>query len=554
MYHYNEQDRADLQARRQVFQHQLQRYLDGKISDEEFRPIRLRQGLYVQRHAPMLRVAVPYGMLSSPQLRALAQIALQFDKGFCHISTRQNVQFNWIAMDNIAKALDTLAEVDMHSVQTSGDCIRNITSDAFAGVAQDELIDPRPYCELIRQWSIGHPEFAYLPRKFKIAITGAKHDRAMLQAHDIGLRVRHHSKQANGFEVFVGGGLGRTPVIGSTLSLFVPEREILAYLTAIIRVYNLHGRRDNKYKARIKILVKSIGIQAFKKQVDEEFKRTQEEVPCLSPSRIDSIATHFSPPPYEQLDSSYAGLFLMTLERQNPSFSRWLKQNTHPHKIGGYRSVTLSLKSPNDAPGDVSTNQLLAIASLADHYSFGVVRSTHEQNLVLADVMETNLYALWKHLIQQDLAAPTIGTIHDIICCPGLDYCSLANTQSLPLAKAIQTRFDNLDYVYDIGDLSFNISGCMNACAHHHLANIGILGVVKKGAPYFQITLGGKKGNESTLGKILGPSVAENDVPNAIEKIIQSYLSQRQGDEPFIDTYLRVGIKPFKEAVYGDAN
>lgn len=554
MYHYNEQDRADLQARRQIFQHQLQRYLDGKISDEEFRPIRLRQGLYVQRHAPMLRVAVPYGMLSSPQLRALAQIALQFDRGFCHISTRQNVQFNWIAMDNIAKALDTLAEVDMHSVQTSGDCIRNITSDAFAGVAQDELIDPRPYCELIRQWSTGHPEFAYLPRKFKIAITGAKHDRAMLQAHDIGLRVRHHSKRGKGFEVFVGGGLGRTPVIGSTLSLFVPEREILAYLTAIIRVYNLHGRRDNKYKSRIKILVKSLGIQAFQKQVNAAFQSTRDEVPLLEPCKLEAIAKHFSPPPYELTDNDSAKLVLSEHQELEPAFKRWLERNTHSHKISEYRSVTLSLKSPQKAPGDVSSAQLLAIAKLADQYSFGVVRSTHDQNLVLADVKVSDLHALWKRLVQQDLASPTVGTIHDIICCPGLDYCSLANTKSIPLAKAIQTRFERLDYVYDIGELSFNISGCMNACSHHHLANIGILGVVKKGAAYFQITLGGSKGNESAIGKILGPAVPETDVPDAIEKVIQRYLNLRHEDERFIDTFLRLGMKTFKEAVYDNAS
>lgn len=554
MYNYNEHDRADLLARRHIFQHQLQRHLAGKISDEEFRPIRLRQGLYLQRHAPMLRIAVPYGMLSSLQLRALAHIAEQFDRGFCHISTRQNVQFNWISMDDIAEVLEILAGVDMHSVQTSGDCIRNVTSDAFAGVAKDELIDPRPYCELIRQWSMGHPEFAYLPRKFKIAVTGAKLDRAMLQAHDIGLRLKHDAQRGTGFEVIVGGGLGRTPVIGSTLSLFEPEREILAYLTAVLRVYNQHGRRDNKYKARIKILVKSLGIQAFRQQVNESFQRTRNEIPTLDPAQLSAIARRFSTPCYEAFDHHASERIIGGLLEQDSGFKHWFERNTHDHKVAGYRSVTLSLKSPKKAPGDISSTQLLAIAKLADRYSFGVTRSTHDQNLVLTDVKVTDLNVLWKRLVQLDLAAPTVGTIHDIICCPGLDYCSLANTQSIPLAKAIQNRFERLDYVYDIGELSFNISGCMNACAHHHLANIGILGVVKKGAAYFQITIGGKKGNDSAIGKILGPSVAEADVPDAIEKIIQQYLTLRLQGERFIDAFARVGLMPFKEAVYGHAD
>lgn len=554
MYQYNEHDRADLQARRLIFQRQLQRHLDGKISDEDFRPIRLQQGLYLQRHAPMLRIAVPYGMMSAIQLRTLAVIAERFDRGFCHITTRQNVQFNWIAMPNISKVLEMLANVDMHSIQTSGDCIRNITSDPFAGIAEDEIIDPRPYCEFIRQWSLGHPEFAYLPRKFKIAISGSKHDRAMLQAHDIGLRVLQDKKRGRGFQVIVGGGLGRTPLIGMVLSSFVPEHDILNYLSAILRVYNQHGRRDNKYKARIKILVKSLGIQTFQQQVQAALKEVAEQETGLNSQHINDIAKHFAPPAYQTINSDEAEQGLAPLQSQAPEFSIWLKRNTHRHKVAGYRSVTLSLKKPNNAPGDVSSTQLLAIADLADSFSFGVVRTTHEQNLVLADVRVDDLYTLWKSLQQQGLAAPTIGTIHDIICCPGLDYCSLANTRSIPLSKAIQQTFDSLDYVYDIGDLSFNISGCMNACAHHHLANIGILGVDKKGEPYFQITLGGKKGNDSAIGKVLGPSFAEQAVPEAVEKIIQTYLSQRHEHERFIDTYSRIGIHPFKESVYGHAH
>lgn len=550
MYLYTEHDRQDLEARRLIFQRQLSRHLEGKIPDEEFRPIRLQQGLYLQRHAPMLRVAVPYGMISSQQLRTLARIAREFDRGYCHITTRQNVQFNWIAMPDIARVLELLAEADMHSIQTSGNCIRNITSDAFAGIANDEEIDPRPYCELIRQWSLGHPEFAYLPRKFKIAITGSKQDRAMIQAHDIGLRLQQHPKKGVGFQVIVGGGLGRTPVIGSTLAMFIPERDILDYLTAILRVYNLHGRRDNKYKARIKILVKAIGIDQFQQQVTQTWQQIRQQGSRLDPLRIKTLATHFSKPGYVPGDTEAAAQHLANLKERDPDFNKWLTRNTHAHKVPGYRSVTLSLKSPGNAPGDISSTQLNAIAQLADRYSFGTARTTHEQNLVLADVLVDDLFSLWQSLVQLSLAAPTIGTLQDIICCPGLDYCSLANTTSIPLAKAIQNEFDNLDFVYDIGALTFNISGCMNACAHHHLANIGVLGVDKKGAPFFQISLGGQKGNDSSIGKILGPAFAESDIPHAVRIILQTYLTQREADEAFIDTFSRIGIQPFKENVY----
>jgi len=560
MYQYNERDRSSLSARRGIFQRQLERHLDGKVSDEDFRPVRLQQGLYIQRHAPMLRIAIPYGMVSAIQLRALADVARRYDKDYCHITTRQNIQFNWLALNDIPQVLTRLAKADLHSIQTSGNCIRNITSDPFAGVVEDEVIDPRPYCELIRQWSLGHPEFAFLPRKFKISMTGSKEDRAIIQAHDIGLRLVFNAQNEIGFQVLVGGGLGRTPVIGSVLSLFIPEAEILDYLTSILRVYNQYGRRDNKYKARIKILVKAIGIDQFRAHIQKELHEVQQYSKPLTPDQVESYAVHFKQPDYDFIGEHKLTQLNSSLQHKSDDFTKWYQRNTHAHKVPGYRSVTVSLKDHSNAPGDIKSHQLDAIAELCETYSFGVARTTHEQNIILADVRVDQLDVLWHHLDTLNLASPNIGTINDMICCPGLDFCSLANTQSIPVSKAIQTVFSDMDYVFDIGDLTLNISGCMNACAHHHLANIGILGVDKKGQQFFQISLGGQKGNDSTIGKILGPAFKASEVPEVIERIIQLYLHCREDaeakndNESFIDTISRVGIKYFKEGVYGHAH
>jgi sulfite reductase (NADPH) hemoprotein beta-component len=558
MYQYSEQDRSSLRARGEIFQRQLARHLEGKVSDEDFRPIRLQQGLYIQRHAPMLRIAIPYGMVSAKQLRALADVAHRYDKDYCHITTRQNVQFNWLALNDISTVLTRLAKADLHSIQTSGNCIRNITSDPFAGVVDDEVIDPRPYCELIRQWSLGHPEFAFLPRKFKISITGSKKDRAIIQAHDIGLRLVFNAQNEIGFQVLVGGGLGRTPVIGTVISLFVPEADILDYLTSILRVYNQYGRRDNKYKARIKILVKAIGIDHFRAQVEQELNSVQQYSKPITPDQIESYAVHFKQPEYDVISEHKIKQFSADLKHKTIGFKNWYQRNTQAHKVPGYRSVTVSLKDHSNAPGDIKNHQLQVVADLCEAYSFGVARTTHEQNMVLADVRIDQLDGLWQHLNKLNLASPNIGTINDMICCPGLDFCSLANTQSIPVAQAIQNVFSDMDYVFDIGDLTLNISGCMNACAHHHLANIGILGVDKKGQQFFQISLGGQKGNNTAIGKILGPAFKASEVPEVIEKIIQLYL-YRRGDievenESFIDTISRVGIQYFKEGVYDAAH
>lgn len=551
MYQYNEHDRANLITRRLIFKTQFERFLAGKISEDDFRPIRLQQGLYIQTYAPMLRVAIPYGMVSANQLRVLAAICDQFDKGYCHVTTRQNIQFNWIGLEQIPEVLDILAGADLHSIQTSGNCIRNITSDPFAGIAEDEVIDPRPYCELIRQWSLGHPEFAFLPRKFKIAITGSKQDRAIIMAHDIGLRLVRNGKGETGFQIIVGGGLGRTPVIGEQLAMFVPHLEILNYLTAILRVYNQYGRRDNKYKARIKILVKAIGIDQFTDKVFQELRSSADIKHPLTAEKISAYAAYFEPPDYASF--VLAGSFdpERYFPNKNKHFYYWLSQNTHSHKVPGYRSVTLSLKDSEHAPGDISSEKLRCIAEICEHFSFGVVRTAHEQNIVLPDVRIDKLFQLWLILDSAKLATPNIGTINDIICCPGLDYCSLANAQSIPIANQVQQVFSDIDYVFDIGSITLNISGCMNACAHHHLANIGILGVDKKGQQFFQISLGGRKGNGSEIGKIIGPAFEANQVQGAIQKIISCYLDNRVPGELFIHTFDRIGMTPFKEVVYG---
>ena len=553
MYQYSEHDHQQLSARLRLFRTQIERNVSGKLSDEEFRPLRLQNGLYFQLHAPMLRVAVPYGMLSSKQLRKLAYIANTFDKGYCHVSTRQNIQFNWPSLDDVPTILSALAEAEMHATQTSGNCIRNVTSDPFAGVAQDEIVDPRPYCEIIRQWSTGHPEFAYLPRKFKIAVSGSQQDRAIVEAHDIGLQLVQHSDNDIGFKIWVGGGLGRTPVIGSVINDFIPQQDILNYLQAILRVYNRFGRRDNKYKARIKILVRSLGIEKFKEQVEQEWETIGKFGHQLTTEDLSFARSFFTSPDYRKLDNTPDEQLLIHTQADQP-FASWIKHNTFPHKTKGYRSVTLSLKGPDTAPGDITGAQLEALAAVAEKYSFGEIRTTHQQNLVLADVQILDLFPLWKTLTEIGLATANIGTLTDMIVCPGLDYCSLANAQSIPVAEAIRSRFDNMDYLYDIGNITLNISGCVNACAHHHLANIGILGVDKKGEQFYQVSLGGNKAKQCRLGKILGPAFSKEQIPFVIEFIIKIYIQHRHEGESFISTLDRIGLATFKEAISGDAD
>lgn len=551
MYVYDEHDRKIIGERVAQFRRQTERYLAGEIPDEQFLPIRLQNGLYIQRLAPMLRIAVPYGMLNSAQLRKLAHITRHYDKGYCHVSTRQNIQLNWPQLDEVPDILEELAEVEMHAVQTSGNCIRNVTTDQFAGVAQDELIDPRPYCEIIRQWSTFHPEFAFLPRKFKIAVAGTSSDRAAIYFHDIGLQLLRNDVGEVGFRVIVGGGLGRTPVIGSVIRDFLPEKHILGYLEAILRVYNLLGRRDNKFKARIKILVKAMGVEQFTVRVDQEWQIQSNQQILLTDEEIARHQRFFIDPPYQtDIDDVDAIAKVNGVRAQNPPFSNWLGHNVHTHKKPGYRAVTLSLKATGIAPGDITDSQLDTIADLAERYSFGEVRTTHNQNIVLADVRVDDLYPLWLALSESGFASPNIGTLTDIICCPGGDFCSLANAKSIPIAEAIQREFDDLDYVYDLGPIDLNISGCMNACGHHHIGHIGILGVDKKGHEFYQVQLGGNSGFSASLGSVLGPSFSAEDMPRVIRSIINVYVDSRLQEEAFLDTFQRIGIAPFKETVY----
>ena len=550
MYIYNEQDQKIIEQRVSQFRGQTDRYLAGELTEDEFLPLRLQNGLYIQRLAPMLRIAVPYGLLNSKQLRKLAHIARTYDKGYCHITTRQNIQFNWPQLSEVPDILAELAEVQMHAVQTSGNCIRNTTSDQFAGVAQDELEDPRPWCEIIRQWSTFHPEFAFLPRKFKIAVCGTESDRAAIQVHDIGLQIVKNDDGEIGFKVFVGGGLGRTPVIGSVIREFLQKEDLLTYLDAILRVYNRHGNRANKYKARIKILVRAWTPEVFAEEVEAEWKYTKKTPGKLTSKEIDRVKAFFTLPNYEALDDTAAENDLNTLTDGHIAFGKWLQRNTRAHRIPGYAAVTLSLKPTGVAPGDVTDTQLEAVADLADKYSFGETRTTHSQNLVLADVKKSDLFELWKKAKTSGFATPNIGTLTDMICCPGGDFCSLANAKSIPVAEAIQRKFDDMDYVYDLGDLSLNISGCMNACGHHHVGNIGILGVDKKGAEFYQVQLGGNSDTNTTLGNVLGPSFGRDDMPEVIEKILNVYVENRKGDELFVDTYRRIGLSVFKESVY----
>lgn len=553
MYVYDEHDHKIISERVAQFRDQTERYLAGELKDEEFLPLRLQNGLYVQRLAPMLRIAVPYGMLSTRQLRKLAHISRHFDKGYVHLTTRQNIQLNWPALEDVPDILAELAQVEMHAIQTSGNCIRNVTTDQFAGVATDEIVDPRPYCEIIRQWSTFHPEFAFLPRKFKIAVSGTEGDRAAIQFHDIGLQI---VKQDNtiGFKVYVGGGLGRTPMIGSIIREFLPEKDVLTYLESILRVYNLHGRRDNKYKARIKILVKAMGVEAFTAKVEQEWETLRDTQTLLTDREINRAKSFFTEPEYETLAADDNADKLADLSLEVPEFAHWLKRNVTTHRVPGYRAVTLSVKKTGIAPGDMTDLQLEAIANLADQYSFGEVRTTHEQNMVLADVKAQDLFDLWQALKPLGFATANIGTLNDMICCPGGDFCSLANAKSIPIAEAIQREFDDLDYLYDLGDIDLNISGCMNACGHHHIGHIGILGVDKKGEEFYQVQLGGNQGNDAALGKVLGPSFSREEMPSVVKKIVDVYVDNRGEGEAFLETYRRVGIDPFKERVYAKAH
>lgn len=553
MYVYDEHDHTLIRERVAQFRRQTERFLAGEIAPEQFLPLRLQNGLYVQRVAPMLRIAVPYGLLSSRQLRKLAHITRHYDKGYCHVSTRQNIQLNWPQLEEVPDILQELAEVEMHAVQTSGNCIRNVTTDQFAGVAPDEIIDPRPYCEIIRQWSTFHPEFAFLPRKFKIAVSGSVGDRAAIHFHDIGLQLVSNAAGDTGFKVLVGGGLGRTPVIGQVVREFLPERDTLNYLEAILRIYNLHGRRDNKFKARIKILVKAMGIETFAAKVEEEFERSKTEANELTASEVARAKRFFTPPAYQTLDDIDQLAAINSERANNLAFGHWLAHNVHAHKTPGYRAVTLSLKQTGVAPGDLTDSQLEAVADLADEFSFGEVRTTHNQNMVLADVQGSRLLDLWQKLRHYGFATPNIGTIKDIICCPGGDFCSLANAKSIPIAEAIQRDLEDMDFVYDLGPIELNISGCMNACGHHHIGHIGILGVDKKGEEFYQVQIGGNSGNNAALGEVLGPSFSRDEMPNVVRKLLNVYVDNRQADEEFIDTFARIGLSPFKERVYAKA-
>ncbi|UHQ55574.1 nitrite/sulfite reductase [Microbulbifer sp. YPW16] len=552
MYRYDERDRTIIGERVAQFRGQTERYLAGELNEEQFLPLRLQNGLYIQRLAPMLRIAVPYGLLNSDQLRRLARISRDYDKGYAHFTTRQNLQFNWPRLEDVPEILAELAEVEMHAVQTSGNCIRNTTSDPYAGVARDEIADPRPYCELIRQWSTFHPEFAFLPRKFKIAVNGAKADRAAIRVHDIGVQIIERDGEI-GFQVYVGGGQGRTPVIAELIRDFLPEQDLLSYLEAIVRVYNQLGRRDNKYKARIKILVKALGPEEFGRRVEREWEQIRDGADRLTPEALDWARAFFDAPDYARFDAAATESDLQAQADGDKAFARWLERNTFPHRVPGYRAVRLSTKPTGVPPGDVTDSQLEAIADLADRFSFGEARVTHDQNVVLADVQQDELQALWQAARKHGFATPNIGTLTDMICCPGGDFCSLANAKSIPVAEAIQRRFDDMDYLYDLGDLNLNISGCMNACGHHHVGHIGILGVDKKGEEFYQVQLGGSSSENASLGKVLGPSFSRAEVPDVIGTILNIYVEQRRPDELFLDTYQRIGLQPFKERVYAKA-
>jgi sulfite reductase (NADPH) hemoprotein beta-component len=548
MYQYDQYDHQLVRERIAQYRDQVRRRLCGELTEEEFRPLRLQNGLYMQRHAYMLRVAVPYGLLSSKQMRMFGHIARHYDRGYGHFTTRQNIQFNWITLEQTPDILTELASVEMHAIQTSGNCIRNITSDEYAGVAADELIDPRPYAEILRQWSTFHPEFAFLPRKFKLALNGALEDRAAIGMHDIGLNVVRNEAGEIGFRVMVGGGLGRTPIIGSVIREFLPRQHILSFIEAIMRVYNLHGRRDNIYKARVKILVKALGIEEFSRQVDSEWADLKDGPSTLSDAEIARVSAYFAPPDYADLPAHDSSFEQHKID--HPAFAKWVGRNVKPHKVAGYAIVLLSLKKTGVAPGDATADQIEAIADLADQYSLGELRVTHEQNLVLANVKQAELFTLWQSAKALGVATPNIGLLTDMICCPGGDFCSLANAKSIPIAEAIAEKFDDIDFQHDIGEIELNISGCINACGHHHIGNIGVLGVDKDGAEWYQVSIGGGQGNNIGIGKIIGPSFSAHQMPIVIERLLQVYVRERQEDEKFIATVQRLGIGPFKEHLY----
>ncbi len=548
MYRYDEFDHTLVNERVHQFRDQVERRISGELSEDQFKPLRLMNGLYLQLHAYMLRVAVPYGTLSSTQMRKLAFIARRYDRGYGHFTTRQNIQFNWPKLEETPDILAELAEVEMHAIQTSGNCIRNTTSDQFAGAAADEIEDPRVYCEIIRQWSTLHPEFTFLPRKFKIAVTGADHDRAAVRVHDIGLQMRRNEQGEVGFEVIVGGGLGRTPVIGQTIREFLPKQHLLSYLEAILRVYNQLGRRDNLYKARIKILVRSEGAENFARLVEEEWSHIKDSALQLPLDEIARIENYFAPPRYESLDDNVREFEVKRFEDRE--FASWVRTNVTAHKQPGYAVATISLKPTGKPPGDASAWQMDAVADLAESYSFSEIRVTHEQNLVLAHVKKADLYDLWLGLRDFELATPNAGLLSDMIACPGLDYCNLANARSIPVAQRISERFSDLERQHDIGNLKIKISGCINACGHHHVGHIGLLGVDKKGEEFYQITLGGSADEKTSIGKIVGPAFSYDDVVDAVEKIVDTYLNIRSEEEEFSDTFRRVGLAPFKETLY----
>jgi sulfite reductase (NADPH) hemoprotein beta-component len=549
MYRYDEFDQKFVAERVAQFRRQVARRLAGELTEDQFRPLRLKNGLYLQLHAYMLRVNIPYGTLSSKQMRRFAHIARRYDKGFGHFTTRQNIQYNWVKLEETPDILAELADVEVTAIQSSGNCVRNITSDQFAGRAGDEIADPRMYCELLRQYSFLHPEFSYLPRKFKIAVTGAPNDRAAVAVHDIGLRMHLDEQGRPGFEVLVGGGLGRTPYIGHTIRKWIAPDDLLTYVEAILRVYNIHGRRDNIHKARIKIIVNQMGIDTFRGLVDSEWERIKGGPLKVLPAEIERIREYFAPPRYATLEDATA--VLDKQRRADGAFDRWCKSNLVAHRVPGYAIVNISLKATGRPPGDISADRMDAVADLADRYSFGEIRVSHRQNLVLPDVQQAELHALWQELAKLELATPNIGSITDIICCPGLDYCGLANARSIPIAQDISRHFVDPDQLADIGQLTINISGCMNACGHHHVGHIGILGVDKRGEEFFQLTLGGSSDQNASLGERLGPGLAQKDVPAAIERIVATYKGLRTNGERFLDTYRRVGIEPFKQAVYG---
>ena len=543
MYRYDAFDRRLIRERVAQFRDQTRRFLRGELSEDDFRPLRLQNGLYIQRHAPMLRISIPYGMLASRQLRMLGRVARTYDRGYGHFTTRQNLQLNWPKLEDVPDILADLADADMHAIQTSGNCVRNITTDHFAGVADDEAIDPRPYSELVRQWAALNPEFAYLPRKFKIALSGALRDRAATLINDIGLQLVTNDEGEVGFRVAVGGGLGRTPIVGHVIRDFLPRAEILKYLDAILRIYNRFGRRDNKWKARIKILVKDRTPAQFARDVEDEWRNLAGGPSTVPDAEFDRLASFFPAPAYEALAGDDAGFRAAVAD--NRAFANWVKRNVHSHKMPGYAIVTLSLKRVGVPPGDATSEQMEAIADLCERFSFGEIGVSHEQNLILRDVRQSDLFEVWTRAKALGLATPNIGLLTDIVCCPGGDFCSLANAKSIPIADAITRRFDDLDYLHDIGEIDLNMSGCMNACGQHHIGSIGILGVDKHGSEFYQISIGGAQGEHAALGKVIGPSFGASEVPDVIERVIETYIDLRHEDERFTDTVRRLGIDPF---------